>query len=276
MCEKVERIIQVESVGYCNGKCPYCPSGISDSSRGGHITQEIIDKSVRLLEQAKNKKVWVHLRGEPFLHKELPREISCLKTIPDMKVATSTNLTVVTKESVEKVFESGIDILALHLSGFLWYNNDVNELLKRWHMIEQANWYVRDGEVEITLNYALNKRESGKDVIDMFKMSEYWKSVGDRFINFYQPHPWIELRKNRLDPEVYRRNLRECDFLKYNAVSILADGRIVRCCLDMWGESYLHSIKDSDIKRLEDLRVSNLLCYKCQTPQKFFREEGVI
>lgn len=109
------QFFQIESVRYCNAKCPFCLNGKWDMSEP-LMPEHLFDK---ILEELEGYTDWIRMvdvqrGGEPLLDKGLCHKIKRLKEIGVRFVNTSTNGSLLTEERAWKLLEAGLD--EIHIS----------------------------------------------------------------------------------------------------------------------------------------------------------------
>jgi MoaA/NifB/PqqE/SkfB family radical SAM enzyme len=107
--------LQVAVTSYCNASCAYCPHTIYRSHwQSRHLSRFTFQ---RLLPDLKKVRlVYLQGWGEPFLNPEFFTFVSLAKQA-GCRVGTTTNATLLTEETIVRIVESGIDILAISLAG---------------------------------------------------------------------------------------------------------------------------------------------------------------
>ena len=117
--------IQVEITSYCNGGCVYCPHSAYQQN---WINRNLpLDAFQRLAPAFRNVE-YVHLQGwgEPFAHPDFFGMASAVKKA-GCRVGTTTNGSLLTSESIERVVAEGIDIIAFSLAGM----DERNDVIRR-------------------------------------------------------------------------------------------------------------------------------------------------
>ena len=107
--------IQVEVTSHCNAACIYCPRTVyRDHWANRHLPLETFKK----IAPAFSKTGHVHLQGwgEPFLHPDFFEMVGLAKKA-GCRVGTTTNGMLLNRETIAKVVESKIDIIAFSLAG---------------------------------------------------------------------------------------------------------------------------------------------------------------
>lgn len=251
-------VIMIEVVGRCMATCNYCPQGsgvlpIMDS-KDSLITPEILDKALFLAKKGKQKIIFLHHRGEPFLHPDIDKIIVKIREAGFL-ACLSTNLIVATEEKLEKVLRAGLNQLEVHYSGGRTILSH-NELLKKIHRLRKMNWSIRNNGCRIEINYALQDKESEELVRKEMSTCSYYDET--MYIEFYKPHNWPGLM-NKKDRGI---NPFDCEWYKTLSCSILCNGDIVICCLDQWAYSKKGNIMDIDEIGME-LISERVICKGC-------------
>jgi MoaA/NifB/PqqE/SkfB family radical SAM enzyme len=107
--------IQVEVTSDCNAACIYCPRTLyRDRWLDRHLPLETFKKLVPAFSEVRH----VHLQGwgEPFLHPDFFEMVAIAKGA-GCRAGTTTNGMLLNKETIERVVESRLDIIAFSLAG---------------------------------------------------------------------------------------------------------------------------------------------------------------
>lgn len=245
-------VLVIESVGYCNATCVYCPRGtgiLKDRGRRSLIDERTLEKALSFAKLGKNAAIYLHLRGEPFLHPDLADVVKSVRKAGFLAY-TATNMIVINEEKIKKVLLAGINELQLHLSAGLT-KCKLDDLLYKVHQVRRLNWKLRNNGCRLELNYALQGSETKEQLFSVLSSSRYFDPSMD--VSFFKPHDWPNMTKRKTG------GLKNgCAWRKENACAVLADGRVVICCLDQWGMSASTNINDVSelkIEHLSDVRI---------------------
>ncbi len=251
-------VIMIEVAGRCIATCNYCPQGSGTlpaiDSEHSLITPEILDKALLLAKKGKQKIIFLHHRGEPFLHPHLDSIISKIREAGFL-ACLSTNLIVATERSLGNVLRAGITQLEVHYSGGRTVLSH-NELLKKIHILRKMNWGLRNNGCRIEINYALQGDETEKSVRKEMSISDYYDET--MCIKFYEPHDWpgLTYKYDRgIDPI-------DCAWYKTQSCAVLCNGDIVICCLDQWAYSKKVNVMDIEEVKMEFLSEREM-CRGC-------------
>lgn len=117
--------IQVEVSSFCNAQCIYCPRTIyKDNWSNRHMDIETFSMLIPFLENT--KLVYLQGWGEPFLNPSIFEMIKMSKEKGTM-VGLTSNATTIDTAMIEKIIKSGVDILALSLTGDAEGNDSIRK-----------------------------------------------------------------------------------------------------------------------------------------------------
>jgi len=221
------RINTVEVTNHCNAKCEYCPQPGMTREKG-FMSMETYAK---VLEKQELDFIELHNFGEPLLHPEIFKFVKMAHTW-GYKTRFSTNGRLLSRGIMDKLVESGLDLLWISIRPFFY---DVKRKLNFLY-----DEYSEKMEIVI---YYVEYPEKRKP------LPSHWK------VTHVMPHTWSGQMKNM---KFIRHNER-CFNLKNRAVTVLWDGRVVNCCHDVNAIEVIGTIDDG---RLEPRPFS--LCKECE------------
>jgi len=249
-------IVMIESVGHCNATCPYCPTGRGIVMEGDKrpIERDILDKALQLANKGRANALYLHHRGEPFLHPELDRVVKRVREA-GFFAYLSTNLICASEPMIDSVLRAGINQIEIHYSGGRT-RLPHEELLRRIHYVRQRNWSIRNNGCRIEVNYGLKEGETSHGILTQLEDCEYYDETMS--IRFYQPHDWPALA-TLSDRGV---GCSDCEWFRERCCAVLSDGRLVICCLDQFGFSAQVNVMDIDEVQWDQLQ-SREICRGC-------------
>ena len=107
--------LQVAVTSYCNASCAYCPHTIYRRHwQNRHLSLSTFQRLLPDLQKV--HLVYLQGWGEPFLNPDFFTFVSLAKQA-GCQVGTTTNATLLTEETITRIVESGIDMLAFSLAG---------------------------------------------------------------------------------------------------------------------------------------------------------------
>jgi radical SAM protein with 4Fe4S-binding SPASM domain len=264
--------VYVEITKACNLKCTFCPSK-------NNISKEYLsfDNFKHVINQIKDytEGIYLHILGEPLLHKDLFKFIEYASKY--VKVSLTTNGHLIKKYYLE-LCSSNLHILNISLQS-IDNLNDLDEyfeslnnlIVNRTHKlpIHLRIWNDKESEKVKVLNNRLN------ELINNYRLLEYpyvTLSVEDEF-------DWPSL-----SDEV--NQVRTSCLGGKSQMGILVNGDVTICCLDYLGytklgniyEDSFENIKNSKlfndvIKGWNDLKPYFELCKKCTYRNRFKKEK---
>ena len=248
-------IMMIEAVGRCNAACTYCPqgAGLIGTASCEPITSDTLSRALSLARMGRARAMYLHHRGEPFLHPELHGVVRQVREA-GFGAYLSTNLIAATPDRIDHVLDAGLSQMEIHLSGGAT-TLPSDELLFRIHHARKSNWRIRNNGCRIEVNYGLYG-ETKDDVLQRLERSPYYDETMP--IRFYVPHDWPSLA-NRADCGV---DFRKCQWWSEKCCAVLSNGDLVICCLDQFRYSTVANIHDID--RIEDCHLSQRgICQGC-------------
>ena len=248
-------VLMIEAVGKCNSTCSYCPRGVGalGDDTNQIITMEILEKALDLASGGRNHAVYLHHRGEPFLHPKLDEVVRRVRA-RGFYAFLSTNLISATPKKVEAVLKAGINQIEMHYSAGLTRLPHAL-LLERVHQIRKLNWELRNFGCRIEMNFGLTDKDR-ESVIRELSADPHFDEL--LYVRWFQPHDWPSLTEI-VDRGVDYRN---CQWYKHRSCAILASGDIVICCLDQFSHSRTVNVMDIDRITWEHL-ADRRMCAGC-------------
>ena len=255
--------IYVEVSNICNLNCPFCLKTKREK------TSLSIDDFKIILNKIKpyTKYLYLHVLGEPLLHKDINEFIKLAKENKFYINLTSNGYLINNlKETVRQINISLHSYNEMYNKNLVDYLTDIyNYCIKNCH-----NTYI---------NYRMWASSKYKDEIIKFLESKYNVTINEKlnnikladnvFLNFDTEFIWPENNKGSKE---YKG---KCYALK-DHIAILSDGTVVPCCLDGGGKIVLGNILKDDFDKIlesektkkldSELRCgirNNELCKKC-------------
>jgi MoaA/NifB/PqqE/SkfB family radical SAM enzyme len=194
--------IQVEVTSACNAACIYCPRTVHRNIwEDRHLPLEMFKKLRRAFADARH----IHLQGwgEPFLHPEFFEMVAIAKTWA-FQVGTTTNAMLFNEETVRKVIESGLDILAFSLAG----TGESNDLIRKGTSLKKVLKAIgtlnrekeRQGKTTPEIHVAYMLFRSGMGELDALPGLLEGLGVSQVVVSTLDFVPTEELRKEAVIP----------------------------------------------------------------------------
>lgn len=257
--------VQVEINNTCNLRCIMCPrEAMTRKTR--HMTLDEFRDAAAKCAAAGVPRLRLFLLGEPLLHPDLGAMIRHAKQLGIPSVEINTNAALLDDERGEALLDAGLDEIVFSLDGT---DAEAYEAIRVGARFDEVMGNVerfcrrrteRGLQVPRTVVQTI-VMERTRDQIPQFR--ERWEAVADRVeAQCIREYHGVEgVRTTQLLPGDERR---PCPAL-WDYLVILADLRVVPCCVDINGDMSLGSIADTDInalwhsnERLNRLRAQHL------------------
>lgn len=244
------KFIYVEITNNCNLNCYFCPS--SKQNNSSFISPKQFEHVIKQVQKYTNT-IYLHILGEPLLHKDLPLLLSiCEKYNLDVRLTTNGTLVCNYDFSCLKLKKINISLQSL-----INFDEDYLET------------YFNN--IKIMLNQVQEKLECGKLGIDFRiwndKNNDEVKKLNSQIKTYLNEVLEINKYKNvrlseeeefswpdELDP---KHKFNKCLGGKTH-IGILVNGDVVMCCLDYKGKTKLGNIYEESLDNIIDGDI-----YKC-------------
>lgn len=243
----------IEPTNKCNLKCKMCPHGRKEV----RLEKGIMDMGIfrKIINQAAHFETDINLfmGGESLLHPQLMDMIRYMKqnNIPSRLY---TNATLLTPEISEEMILSGLGHITFSFdgmhketyedyrkgAGFEKTLENIRQFLAAKRELKQKRPFtvIQCLEFEKTLNKPALKKQF-RELFD--------KRMVDAF-TFIQPHSFGGACKD-FSIAKDRRGYSPCAFLWYS-MSVMWDGTVVPCCVDMFKKYPIGNVKDASLEEL--------------------------
>ena len=253
--------IYIEITNACNLNCPFC---IKNQRKTIYMT---IDNYKLIIDKIKDytKEIYLHILGEPLLHKNI---------IEFIEYASNSNLLVniTTNGYLINNLNNNQNIHRLNLSLHSYneiYKVDLNTYLDnifntidniRNNTFVSLRLWVGNKNTDNILNY-INKRYNIN--INNLENNTKTKITNNLIIDTFHEFIWPDLNNN------YYNEVGKCQGL-IDHIGVLSDGTIIPCCLDSKGIINLGNIYEENIDKILDKDIVKEMIegfkkgYKCQ------------
>lgn len=255
-CISPPTIIWIEPTNKCNLKCIMCPNSLREKKELGFMSWElftkIIDESSAFIRTAT-----LHLSGESLLHKDIFRMIAYCED-KGIRTRLHTNATLLSEENAHKLLESKLSFLGFSFEG---YNKETYEKIRV------------NAKFESTLNNIIaflklrDRMKKKKPYVVLYSVilhqeNEDEKNEKEKFYRFLEEehideiiqtsaYNWAGIfeETDLFDHHNYASTFYPCPYT-WTALSILWDGTVVPCCLDINGDYRLGNVKEDSLIKL--------------------------
>lgn len=281
----IERIY-VEIGNICNMNCSFCPGTRRSPRQMSAEEFEIVAK--RLSGRAKY--VYLHVMGEPLIHRELSKILVSIRE-NGLRACLTTNGTLIKQRSDELIDRADVlhkTSISLHSfeandipGGLSEYVKNISNYAKR---ASDAGIYtvLRLWNADSEDRLGKNQKNAEIEALLRKEFPEEWQArrqgfrlMRNVFLEYAEIFDWPS--ESRKEPKIEGR----CHGM-IDQLAVLADGTVVPCCLDSEGEISLGNIFDSELdeilkspravkmkKGLESGYFTEELCQKCSYARRF-------
>jgi radical SAM protein with 4Fe4S-binding SPASM domain len=242
-------VLMVEPTNLCNLKCPLCPSGNGEMTRGrgilemGHFEKVLKEQADHLLL------LMLWNQGEPFINKNLTDMIR-LATSLNVPTLTSTNVHYIkTKEMAQDIVDSGLSEIIVSLDGvtaesYVQYRvgGNFDRVLEGIRLLVQAKKDLGATHPVIHLQFIIMKhneheiedarslsRQLGVDRLSLKTAQVYTEEEASTFLPTDESLSRYDYAAKKLSTKTKITNT--CRHLWYSTV-INWDGAVSPCCFD--------------------------------------------
>lgn len=235
----------VELTNSCNLNCIMCPRN-RQKRKVGFMSFELFKK---ILSQIKNKAELIDLDfyGEILLHPEYEKFIRYAKSL-GLKLAISTNCTLLNEKNALKLIDSGVDQITLSLDAS---SKKTYEKIRKGANYEKS---MRNLERFLQLNnnkvfttiQLIYMKENKKEILDFISQ---WKN---KRINMVRIKPYLDLdpTKKNLRVNNTKKNFIKPCILLWKWMVITWEGMVLPCCNDYDNIHVLGDAKTESLKKI--------------------------
>lgn len=274
--------IHLELTNKCNFSCQYCPESLSDFDKrvGGFksVTLDefaIIAEQIRILGKVSVLRLWI--MGEPLLNKNI---YDIIKMARDPKsgicdrVEITTNASLLNQVNVDKLLDSGVDLIKISIYGFGERQYDITQsnissdriFDNVLRLVDKRNQVKSKTKVYI-------KMVDPRDANELLAFKEKYSPLADS-VEIFSPHAWVDsyavdvFENNNKTKSIVetRKGLKTksvCGFPFYT-MSIHANGDVSVCCIDWEKKTLLGNVYTESLigmwngPKLKEIRLAHL------------------
>lgn len=279
--------VYIEISNICNLSCHFCPPVKRERKSMTAIEFEYIIKQIK----PHSSFVYLHVKGEPLLHKEL-EQILEIATKYEIQINITTNATLL-KEKQDLILKSeSLRQMNLSLHAFTKDSKiDHNDYIET--VLSFAKKSNDKGIYTVFRLWNLNQNDEmtklGLDIMDRIEKSYNLEnpltdSMGGHKSIKIDSHTYVGWEREFIWPSLDNEYISDTGFcygLRHQ-IAILVDGTVVPCCLDANGEAELGNVFNQNFSDIIETKLSKSikhgfaekkvvheLCQKCQFRTKF-------
>ncbi len=270
--------IYIEITNHCNLSCSFCSKDNREKRWMSVAEFEHILKEIKPY----TKTIYLHVKGEPLLHKELDSLLS-LTDAYSFRVNITTNGIFLSKK-VEMINQHpSVKKLNLSLHAEYKTNDEINKILKSTKKLRKdiviiyRLWTLKDNKLDEKSTKIVEKLTAfyhlSPNIVEKLKSDKNIKINSTIYVDKDEEFIWPE--------KTMHKSYGYCMALK-TQIAILVDGTVVPCCLDSRGIIDLGNIHKESFKSiLSSQRLNNLkksfqnhnpceeLCQSCTFKERF-------
>lgn len=244
--------IYIEITNICNKNCSFCSK---TNRKLKEMTTEEFTHVIKSIKEYTNY-IYLHIKGEPLLHKNFKDIISICEE-NDIFINITTNATFLNKYKDDILNNKRIRQINISLHSY----SNVNELKDLFNTVDNLN---KNSNIYFVYRYWLGKEKfKNSEVIDelirhynldndVYSLNNI-KVNNTLYINKDEEFIWPSLSNSYYNEEGY------CLGLKSH-IGILSDGTVVPCCLDAEGIIALGNIFEESLETiLSKERTKNII-----------------
>lgn len=242
--------IFIELTNNCNLKCPICP-GQNQPRKKGYMDFGLYRKIIDECAHYPGINIVLHLLGESLLHKDLIKMIKYGKQQGDIKLALSTNATLLNDQYSKELIYSGLDGIHFSIDGLTEETyekvrvgaNFEKTIQKVKRFIELKKTSQRTYPIiEIQI---IRMQETQQELQDFVRLWQRESKGTNTIVSVKSYYSWGGLVadqevKKGIDCRV------PCPTIKYLLV-IFWNGDVVPCCTDAYGYFKMGNVCDQTI-----------------------------
>lgn len=248
-------IFAIETSSLCNLNCVMCPREIMTRPKI-NMPFDIFKSAVEQIGN-RQRRIILHLGGEPLLNKQLPDLIAYAHQ-HSLITVLSTNGTIMNEAIAAKLINSGLDQLIIALDSLdpqkyesIRVGANYEKVMANITTFSQMSKRLNTGIPEVVIQKVSDLEDHSVDM----SFKHFWEAKGYRvFIKELQNWDNVIDVKGRLNQ---KRRL-PC-YLPWYSCVILADGTVSPCCIDFDGKLALGNIQDKPLTEIwNDAPARNL------------------
>jgi len=239
---RMPRLYWIDINNTCNLRCIMCPQ-----SKGGFNRQPVMPLSMfqEIIDSVCHNRplIKLYMSGEPLLHRDLFTMIDYADS-RGCQTMIHTNATLLTEEIAAMILSSKLTYLSFSFDGCA---PEIFEKLRYPAVYDRVKSNI--------LNYlALCKKNESSGphtTIEIIRMKDtahqlnefvsFWEKSGADAVSIREFLTWFNIVDDRRINVPVNHGFKPCPYI-FDSCSILSDGTVVPCCLDVYGKMPLGNI----------------------------------
>ena len=235
--------LDIEPTNVCNLRCPFCATTHNRYNRG-FMTEKTWKK---ILDEAGTNELYslkFTYRGEPLLHKDLPRMVAYAKNVGVMDVYFNTNAVFLNDEMIYQLIRAGLDRISISFEGtekgvYEKYRvgSDYDRVIKNIERLKEIKEELGLKKPLVRIQTVLIPEMQGKENT----YAEFWSPRVDEVA-------YLDMKNEEGNPDhsgiIYNWS---CHML-WQRMTIAWDGTILPCVHDIYEWMKIGNISGTSIK----------------------------
>jgi len=234
--------LDVEPTNACNLRCPFCATTYNDYNKG-FMSEK---KWKKILDEAGHYNLYslkFTYRGEPLLHKDLPRMVAYAKLVGIMDVYFNTNAVKLDEETIYELINAGLDRISISFEGInkkiyekYRIGSDFNLVVKNIELIKKIKSKLGIKKPLVRIQTVLIPELLGKEK----EYAEFWSPKVDEVA-------YLDMKDEEGNPDHRGNKYNWACHMLWQRMTIGWDGTIIPCVHDIYEWMKLGNISDMSI-----------------------------
>jgi radical SAM protein with 4Fe4S-binding SPASM domain len=235
--------LDIEPTNACNLRCPFCATTYNKYTRG--FMQEKTWKKI-LDESGENGLYSLKFtyRGEPLLHKDLPRMVAYAKKAGVLDVYFNTNAVFLEEEMIRKLIDAGLDRISISFEGneksvYEKYRvgSDFDKVIKNINRLKEIKEELGIKKPFVRVQTVLIPEMYGKEK----EYAEFWSPRVDEVA-------YLDMKNEEGNPDHCGITYNWACHMLWQRMTITWDGTLLPCVHDIYEWMKFGNIVDTSIK----------------------------
>lgn len=235
--------LDIEPTNACNLRCPFCATTHNKYKKG--FMEEKIWK--KILDEAGENNLYslkFTYRGEPLLHRELPKMVKYAKDVGVMDVYFNTNAVLLNNTLIKELIDAGLDRISISFEGFnketyekYRVGSDFTKVVRNIELLKSIREESGSRNPLIRVQSVLVPELQGKEE----NYATFWSTRADEVA-------YLDMKNEEKNPD-HRGTIYDwaCSML-WQRMTITWNGDILPCVHDIFGWMKFGNISDMSIK----------------------------
>jgi len=221
--------LDIEGTAVCNLRCPFCATTFANwgPDKPGFMDLSLFERIIDEGVENGLYSIKLSLRGEPLLHRKLPKMVAYAKEKGVIDVYFNTNATILDEKKINQLIDSGLDRISISFEGITKGVYEKYRVGSKYETVIQNIKRLRHIRDKLGLSHPQIRIQTVllpelKDIFPQYV--EFWKRVADEVA-------YLDARREGPDDD-HRGLVADwaCPFL-WQRMVILWDGTLLPCLM---------------------------------------------